>query len=402
MNLAALIENQVFAGVAGAAIVSAALFQLRAVPQHLLNLAKSQFTATLTVYSEQEAFRKIELWLGQHPSTQSSRRLALVETWDQLAAETQLQLTAGEGPHLLWEAGRPILANKSTPEPAGGGSGFGPRRQTITLTTLGRDRSLLVRILAEARSVQDRDVVPVHLWSGGGYSLIERRPRRALETVYLAPGLRERIVADAERFVARRAWYVERGIPHRRGYLFEGPPGTGKSTMALALAGALRRPIHIVNPATVSDDNELQTAINQAGSGVVLIEDIDAVDRSQKRVSTPLARSVSPGAASDTADKTQTGITTSGLLNAIDGVAARDGRILIITSNHPDRLDPALIRPGRVDLRCHFGPAGEGEVAAMFRRFWPDEDPAGFLAEVGPELPLTQAELQNRLLARAA
>jgi chaperone BCS1 len=283
------------------------------------------------------------------------------------------------------------------------------RRQTITLTTIGRDRSHLEQLLADARSVQDRDVVPVHLWSGYGYSLIERRTRRALETVHLAPGLREQIVADAERFVARRGWYVERGIPHRRGYLFEGPPGTGKSTMALALAGALRRPIHIINPATVADDNALQSAINQAGSGVVLIEDIDALDCGRERqkpqpqgyTDAPVpGRGALVAAAPD--QPTMTGITTSGLLNAIDGVAARDGRILIITTNHADKLDAALIRPGRIDMRCHFGPAGESEALAMFRRFCPEQDEAGFMAEIGSELPLSQAELQNRLLRIAA
>jgi mitochondrial chaperone BCS1 len=406
MNIEALLANQVFSGVAGAAIVSAVLFQLRSVPQTIWALLQAQFSATLTVYSEQEAFRQIDLWLGRHPSTQKSRRLALTEWWNQAAAETEYQLTAGDGPHVLWEGRKPVFALKQTHDPTPGGYG---RRQTVTLTTIGRDRSVLERILREARTVQDRDVVPVHLWGGHGFQLIERRQRRALETIHLAAGLRDSIVEDAQRFISRRAWYVDRGIPHRRGYLFEGPPGTGKSSMALALAGALHRPIYIINPATVQDDNALQSAINQAGSAVVLIEDIDAVDVSRERPAPAPAYTAAPALArgagvpdSLPVAAERTGISTSGLLNAIDGVAARDGRILIITTNHAEKLDPALIRPGRVDMRCHFGPAGEAEAAAMFRRFCPDLDERHFLAEIAPELPLSQAELQNRLLRIAA
>lgn len=397
MNLSLLLQNEVFAGVAGAAVVSGVLFQLRSIPALAWSLMCAQFSATLTVYSEQDAFRQVDLWLGRHPSAAKSRRIALAEWWDQAASQTTFQMTPGEGPHLLWEGRWPVFVHKSVEAPQPGGMG-GVRRQTLTLTTIGRSRALLERVMEEARTVQDRDVVPVHVWGGHGYELVERRPRRALESIHLAGSLREEIVADAQRFCERRAWYVERGIPHRRGYLFEGPPGTGKSSMALALAGELRRSIYIINPAAVRDDNSLQAAINQAGSGVVLIEDIDAVDCGRERAATKAANT--PGSIEPEA--TATGISTSGLLNAIDGVAARDGRVLVITSNHAEALDPALVRPGRVDMRCHFGPAGLEEALAMHRRFCPEADPQAFANEIGPELPLSQAELQNRLLRIAA
>lgn len=399
MMLEDLLANSVFTGVAGAAVVSGVLFQVRQVPALAWMMLQAEFSATLTVYSEQEAFRQVDRWLGQHPSAQQSRRLALTEWWDQSASKSEFDMTPGAGPHLLWDGGRPIFVSREVETPQGGGA-VGPRRQTITLKTLGRSRSLLTKILDEARTVQDRNVVPVHVWGGHGYELVERRPRRTLDSIYLPRGLRERIVEDAHRFVARRGWYADRGVPHRRGYLFEGPPGTGKSSMALALAGELHRAIYVINPSAVRDDNALQTAINQAGSGVVLIEDIDAVDCGQTRTSTVSAAPAEPLAQWDR--PTETGISMSGLLNAIDGVAARDGRILIITSNHADRLDPALVRPGRVDMRCEFSPAGQEEAVAMLRRFCPEADERAFVREIADQLPLSQAELQNRLLRMAA
>lgn len=396
MSIDELLGNQVFAGVAGAAVISAVLFQLRTLPQLLWSLLCTQFSATLTVYSEQEAYRQIDLWLGKHPSASKTRRLSLTEWWEQGADRMAMHLTPGEGPHLLWEGREPVFVNKVV-EAAAPGAMPGVRRQTITLTTIGRSRSLLERIMDEARSVQDRDVVPIHVWGGHSYQLVERRQRRAVSTIQLPGGLREQILDDAKRFVGRASWYARIGVPHRRGYLFEGPPGTGKSSMALALAGELGRAIYIINPSAVSDDNSLQAALNQAGAGVVLIEDIDAVDCGRERS----AQLVGPGVPT-VADANATGISTSGLLNAIDGVAARDGRILIITSNHPDKLDAALIRPGRVDMRCHFGLAGEEEAREMFRRFCPDGDEEAFIRATRKSLPLSQAELQSRLLRIAA
>jgi chaperone BCS1 len=98
-------------------------------------------------------------------------------------------------------------------------------------------------------------------------------------------------------------------------------------------------------------------------------------------------------------EASKSGITLSGLLNAIDGIGARDGRILFITSNHPDALDPALIRPGRIDMRVHLAHSGMPEATAMFNKFFPTGDLAAFQAEIASALPLPAAELQNRLLS---
>lgn len=396
-----ILHNQMFAGLAGAAILSAALFQLKALPGYLGALLSDQFSASLVIYSEQDVYRRLDLWLSRHPSAKVSRRLSLAEWWDQASQTAEFDLTPGPGPHLLWQDRRPVFVVREIEPAAPGVGGNGVRRQTLKMTTIGRSRALLERIVSEARTVEDRDVVPIYVWSGHGYNLIERRPRRQLATIYLTDGLRERIVADAQRFLGRCSWYAERGVPHRRGYLFEGPPGTGKSSMALALAGELHRAIYIINPAATYDDNALLSAINQAGSGVVLIEDIDAVDAGQERRPQMNMTPASVGGPAPP-QSTSTGISTSGLLNAIDGVAARDGRILIITTNHADKLDEALIRPGRVDMRCHFELAGEPEAAAMFRSFCPEVHIGRFTSEIAPDLPLSQAEIQNRLLGIAA
>ena len=69
-------------------------------------------------------------------------------------------------------------------------------------------------------------------------------------------------------------------------------------------------------------------------------------------------------------------MTFSGLLNTLDGVASSEERLVFMTTNHLDRLDPALIRPGRVDVKQEISLASKSQVSKMFSRFYPDEIPS--------------------------
>lgn len=150
----------------------------------------------------------------------------------------------------------------------------------------GGNRDLLVKLLEEAqeyvlREEEGKTVVYTPVgpeWRPFGYP----RHRRPLDTVVLASGIRERIVRDVREFQQRAAWYLERGIPYRRGYLFHGPPGTGKSrsthitltyltshlpthvvlcSLVFALAGELGYSICLLSLSdrSLSDDRSVET-----------------------------------------------------------------------------------------------------------------------------------------------
>jgi chaperone BCS1 len=182
----------------------------------------------------------------------------------------------------------------------------------------------------------------------------------------LDEGVSERIVDDVQDFISSSAWYHDRGIPYRRGYLLYGPPGTGKSSFIQALAGELDYDIAILNLSErgLTDDrlNHLLTIV--PNRTLVLLEDVDAAF-SNRRVQT------------DSDGYRGANVTFSGLLNALDGVASAEERIIFLTTNHVERLDEALVRPGRVDMTVRLGEVTRYQVGRLWDRFYEDIDTDG-------------------------
>lgn len=389
----ALIDNPTFAAMAGAMLIGAALFALRQAPIKLGQAMREAFTTTLIVDSDDRAYQHVSVWLSRSSAARSARRLIIAEAYDQDTGRWGQTMTLGHGWHLVWMEGRALIIHRHVQEADALGKAFGGgKHQRLTLITLGRDQTPLRAVIARAENeYRGRDLVEVLAWHGG-YDLTDRRIARPMETIYIPQEQKTGLIDDLQRFVGARDLYRQRGVPWRRGYLLEGPPGTGKTSLIQALAGLIDRSIYVVNLASLNGDSDLVRAVNQVGwDGVLVLEDIDAIKVSQDR---QIAADL-PGAP---VKEAQRGVTLSGLLNAIDGLTAREGRILFMTSNHPDTLDPALIRPGRIDRREHIGLLQRPEAEAMWRAFQPDADPLTFEMDIASRLPMSAATLQGLLL----
>ena len=135
--------------------------------------------------------------------------------------------------------------------------------------------------------------------------------------------------------------------------------------------------LSLLDPAMT--ESQLASLMSQVPSHcILLLEDIDAAGlgkRSEISASPqPLALPSTPnGADSDSKMQQPTGISLSALLNAIDGVASNEGRVLIMTTNSPDTLDAALIRPGRIDMRVHFDLPSRAEIEELFLSMYSEE-----------------------------
>lgn len=193
------------------------------------------------------------------------------------------------------------------------------------------------------------------------------RKRRPLKSVVLDEGVSDRILRDCREFIQNPQWYADRGIPYRRGFLLYGPPGCGKSSFITALAGEIEFGICLLNLSERGlTDDRLNHLMNVAPQqSIILLEDIDAAFISREDSKTQKA-----------AFEGLNRVTFSGLLNCLDGVASTEARIVFMTTNYLERLDPALIRPGRVDVKEYVGYCTRHQLEQMFMRFYAGEEGA--------------------------
>ncbi|CAN1313362.1 AAA-ATPase At3g50940 [Linum perenne] len=219
-------------------------------------------------------------------------------------------------------------------------------------------------------------------YDSGPWSYINLDHPSTFETLAMDPTVKKEIIDDLDRFVRRREFYRRVGKPWKRGYLLYGPPGTGKSSLVAAVANYLKFDVYDLELGSVGSNGELRRLLTgTANRSIVVIEDIDcSVDLQDRGGSTGL----------------------SGLLNFIDGLwsSCGDERIIIFTTNHKEKLDPALLRPGRMDMHIHMSycnPDGFRILASNYLKV-ESHKLFGQIEQLIEEIEATPAEIAEELM----
>ena len=156
-----------------------------------------------------------------------------------------------------------------------------------------------------------------------------------------------------KKFFDLKEEYRKLGIPWKRNYLFEGAPGTGKTSLIYSLASEFNLNIYIINLGPKVDDSVFMSAISHIPkNGILLLEDIDALFVERK-----------------SNDNNKSLVSFSGILNVLDGMARKDGLIVFMTTNYKEHLDKALIRPSRIDFTISFDKCNKEQIIQMFNNF---------------------------------
>ena len=184
----------------------------------------------------------------------------------------------------------------------------------------------------------DKNMISVSIFKNY-WSKLNKLPKRDINTVYLDKEIKNKLLIDINDFFDEEEVYTNFGIPYKRTYLFEGLPGSGKTSLIFALASKLNMNISIFNFGPDVDDAVFMKAISTlSDNSILLLEDVDSLFVERE-------------------SKIKSNITFSGILNTIDGVSRRHKLITFITTNYVKKLDSALLRPGRIDYIiqfCHF------------------------------------------------
>ncbi|KAK0237257.1 hypothetical protein EDD85DRAFT_771030 [Armillaria nabsnona] len=300
--------------------------------------------------------------------------------------------------------------------------------EVLSISVVARNNSILKQLVLQAKREYEAEAVHrIQIYfadSHGSWRWTDSRHKRPMGSIVLNPGVKEMLLGDTRDFLKSEQWYADRGIPFRRGYLLHGVPGSGKSSLIHAIAGELMLDIYVVSlSSSWISDSTLTTLMGRVPSRcILLLEDLDAAFT--RSVSRDKNSSGNPDGNNNEGDNDQSNTTTpagpstgrrrhqrdqlsdvntlslSGLLNALDGVAAAEGRLLFATTNHLERLDPALSRPGRMDVWIEFKNASKWQAEALFRNFFPSvEEPAAACNGVPPPGPtlsdMDEAELEG-------
>lgn len=335
-------SNDIFGGVIGASFMGGLFVAVKLWGKRLMHWLLSTVTVSLTVRSEDEAFNDLQEWFQKtHYMRHRCRRMRVSSVGS--GGEKSI-IGPDAGAHWIIYNRRLAVVTRIVEEKQMSWR----TREKIIITMFGRNRSIMLDFLDNALHVSHENSIIISSWCNGWWGGSRRRKGRDAGTLFLNEGVLEEIIRDVRRFLKSAALYTRRGVPYHRGYLFHGPPGTGKTSVATVIATEFAMGVRYMNLNAFKDDNDLLSAMTSCPPrSVILIEDVDAAGNAKQR------RAIKPKEAG--AKEEAVGVTTSGLLNALDGIIYPEGSIFVLTTNFPEKLDAALTRSGRVDKNICLG-----------------------------------------------
>lgn len=390
---ALLSSNQFFSGGLVLGLMGILAVWFREVPKTFFNWAKQFFVTSLSFDSrdellfttlveymhEKDVLRRINNFtvrmVRQGPEYQT------LQDELQQGGKPQAYLSPGEGFHLFFLDGKLMWMRREVQ--IGGPTVL----EKIRLATFGRSKAPLEAFIHAALQARiSRELNKIAIYIPSPYTNEWMRARlgnnRKLASVILKEGQKETIVADLKQFFASKLRYEELGIPWRRGYLLFGTPGTGKTSLVTALASDLSLNVCTLSLASpnITDERIGNLLASVPPRSVILLEDIDSFFHQRQKADA------------------QVKLSYSGFINALDGVAAHEGSVVFLTTNHPDLIDDAAIRSGRVDVRMELSNCDGYQLQQMFLKFFPDADAAKRFASAISPGKFSPASIQERLL----
>jgi ATPase family associated with various cellular activities (AAA) len=352
----------------------------KALAQHVQKESKYR----IVIKESNFLFWKVERWMAENMEPASMRSVLLSDPYGE--GSTVLNDTRREA--VVEIAGHRVEISSSDGDsdaPATPGRTKAERELRLNVDSLAARTAVIEHLLALSRETRKSLDRKVSVYVPTNYDTWNRRAEiagRSLDTVVLDAEVKNRVLAGLSAFMESEQRWTSLGIPWHYGVLLEGPPGTGKTSFASALANHLGMDVYILQLSSVKNDASLAELIDEVpGRAMLILEDIDVARASSSREESEENR----------------GVTLAGLLNALDGLRTPPGMITVMTSNAAHKLDPALIRPGRVDIRARLGNLGTDQLNGLVSLFLGESWHFGYSDEAVRSADVSPAKLTGAL-----
>lgn len=340
-------QTQFFQGGAVLAILTGIIYYFR----DMLRWIATRLSRYLkySVYIDEtnaELFSAFTEWLKKnHPTSFRNVHASIEEIPNQLSIKNKfrIKLIQYTDFNIIWHKNRLLFINKTRQTLENSSTLFNRHLNSYTIYGF-LSKNAINSILEECKqnhiaiveSYMDSQGKHIFYNSGSEWWTKTLMRIKSFDNIFFEA--KEDLLNDINIFLNNKTTYEKLGISNKRGYMLSGPPGNGKSTIPLAMAKQLDMNIYYLNLSSVTSDSGLLTLVSEIrNNSILVLEDIDIL----------VGKNNEPRA-EGTKDKTS--ITFSNLLNTLGGVFEPDNCIIVLTTNHPEKLDSALVRAGRVDM----------------------------------------------------
>lgn len=366
--------NQMIAGALTLAASGSVMWAIKEVPRRIWVFLKAQLITTASFnngsWEKQTTFIRIADFLAQRTTEAGSRSVTIDSVWDRETGRTKLVVTIGPGKHFFFYRGQPIMLERSMMQENNGDV----IKEIITLSKLGRSHKLFHDLVADNTPTKHK-ALSISSWVNNEWRQNTELDAGGLETIALDKEIRDFFIEQMDNFKNGKDTYRRLGLAYKMTVILHGLTGSGKTCLIRALAAQYRMNVCILDLSEIGTIQLVAALGSVPANSLLLIEDFDSAKHLHSRVDkdTNKDKKVKDNRSlSDQILDEYTGGNLSGTLNALDGISSLNNVVVFLTTNHLEKIDSAVYRPGRVDHVVELPKPSITAIREHFEYCYPD------------------------------